>query len=66
MAGLATPTPSAASDSTVRSHDIRRLGLATASHQLSANVADLDIVFVARAKSDLQWCPACPRPHAAA
>ena len=63
MAGTATPTPSEAHDATVRSHDMRALGLAAATRRLSASVADLDIVFVTRAKSDLQWCPACPKPH---
>jgi hypothetical protein len=63
MAGTATPATSECSDSVIRSHDLRALGLAAATRRLSASVADLDIVFVARAKSDLQWCPACPRPH---
>lgn len=63
MAGLASPAPSDCSDSVIRSHDMRALGLAAATRRLSASVADLDIVFEARAKSDLRWCPACPRPH---
>ena len=63
IAGTASPAPSETHDATIRSHDRRALGLAAASRRLSASAADLDIVFVARAKSDLQWCPACPKPH---
>ena len=63
MADMATPTPSEASASVIRSHDLRALGLAAATRRLSASVADLDIVYTARARSDLRWCPVCPRPH---
>lgn len=61
MAGTATPV--SRSSSAIRSHDLRDLGLATATRQLNANVADLDIVFVARARSDVLKCPFCPVLH---
>lgn len=49
----------------VRSQDMRKVGLQSATQRLHANVADLDIVFVARAKSDISYCPICPAPHPA-
>jgi hypothetical protein len=55
-----TPT-----DEVIRSHDMRRVGLEAAGLRLRANVAELDIVFVARARSDISYCPICPIPHPA-
>lgn len=49
----------------IRSQDMRKVGLQSATRRLRANVADLDIVFVARAKSDIVYCPVCPAPHPA-
>ena len=47
------------------SHDMSKDGLQSAGQLLRANVADLDIVFVARARSDVTYCPVCPAPHPA-
>ena len=47
----------------VPSHDMRRSGLGAASERLHANVADLDVVFEARAKADVVFCPVCPVAH---
>ena len=66
MAGTATPALIDPGATVIRSHDMNQLGLASATRRLNANVADLDIVFVARARSDLRWCPLCPAPHPAA
>jgi hypothetical protein len=44
-------------------HDVRTLGLATASDMLQAKVADLDIVHFARARADVRFCPFCSKPH---
>jgi hypothetical protein len=60
-----SPVNGEASTSVVPSHDLRQLGLATASRQLRAHVADLDSVFVARARSDLRQCPVCLVSHEA-
>ena len=49
----------------IRSQDMRKVGLQSATQRLRASVADLDIVFVARAKSDISYCPVCPAPHPA-
>jgi hypothetical protein len=46
-------------------HDLRKVGLQGATRGLRANVGDLDIVFVARARSDVTYCPICPHPHPA-
>jgi hypothetical protein len=45
------------------SHDLREMGLASASRRLQASVADLDVVFVARARNDLAKCPVCRMVH---
>jgi hypothetical protein len=42
---------------------MRRSGLGAASERLHANVADLDVVFEARAKADVVFCPVCPVAH---
>jgi hypothetical protein len=60
-AGSAPATP----NTIMPSHDMRRMGLETASRQLHANVGDLGEVFEARAKADIFYCPVCPEPHAA-
>ena len=52
-------------DMVMDSHDLRVLGLGPASDRLSMNVADLDVVHVARAKADTRMCPVCPFPHPA-
>jgi hypothetical protein len=52
-------------DAVIPSHDMRKVGLASAGRRLSANTANLDIVFVARARSDVSYCPICPIPHPA-
>ena len=52
-------------DRIIRSHDMRSDGLASAGLGLRANVADLDVVFVARARSVVNYCPLCPVPHPA-
>ena len=49
----------------IRSQDMRKVGLQSATQRLRASVGDLDIVFVARAKSDISYCPVCPVPHPA-
>jgi len=46
-------------------HDLKKVGLQGATQGLRASVADLDIVFVARARSDVTYCPVCPHPHPA-
>ena len=46
-------------------HDLKKVGLEGATRGLRANVGDLDIVFVARARSDVTYCPVCPHPHPA-
>lgn len=46
-------------------HDLRKVGLQGATEGLRAKVGDLDIVFVARARSDVAYCPVCPVPHPA-
>jgi hypothetical protein len=43
--------------------DLRKVGLASVGKRLSANRGDLDVVFVARAKADVFYCPVCPEPH---
>jgi hypothetical protein len=45
------------------SHDLRKVGLETSTQRLSANVADLDVVFESRARADVVYCPVCPEPH---
>lgn len=45
------------------SHDMRQMGLATATRQLQASVASLDVVFEARARNDVAKCPVCRVPH---
>jgi hypothetical protein len=47
----------------MQSHDLRALGLESASDRLRMRVADMDVVHVARAKVDIRLCPACPLPH---
>ncbi len=49
----------------VHGHDLRKVGLQGATRGLRANVGDLNIVFVARARSDVTYCPVCPHPHPA-
>lgn len=60
-----TQTKTADTTAVVRSHDLRDVGLEAASRQLRAHVADLDVVFVARARSDLRKCPVCLVSHGA-
>jgi hypothetical protein len=43
--------------------DLRKVGLGSMGKQLSANRGDLDVVFEARAKADVVYCPVCPEPH---
>jgi hypothetical protein len=45
------------------SHDLRQMGLASATQRLQASVASLDVVFEARARSDLTKCPVCRVAH---
>ena len=61
----ATTTVEKPTDEIMPSHDMRTVGLASAGRRLSANIANLDIVFVARARSDVTYCPICPIPHPA-
>ena len=46
-------------------NDLRKVGLKSVADRLSANRGDLDVVFEARAKADVIYCPVCPEPHAA-
>ncbi len=46
--------------------DLRKVGLESVSKRLSASHGDLDVVFEARAKADVVYCPVCPEPHMAA
>ena len=43
--------------------DLRKVGLESVGKRLSASRGDLDVVFVARAKADVFYCPVCPEPH---
>ena len=60
-----TTTAAEPTDPIIRSHDMRSVGLKIAGQTLHANVGALDIVFVARARSDISYCPICPAPHPA-
>ena len=62
MASEAGSAP-AATNTLMPSHDMRRMGLETASERLHANVGDLGEVFEARAKADIFYCPVCPVAH---
>lgn len=62
MASEAGAVP-AATNTLMPSHDMRRMGLQSASQQLHANVGDLGEVFEARAKADVVYCPVCPVAH---
>jgi hypothetical protein len=44
-------------------HDLRKVGLQSATLGLRANVGDLGIVLEARAKSDVTFCPVCRVVH---
>ena len=46
--------------------DLRKVGLQSVGKRLSASRGDLDVVFEARAKADVVYCPVCPEPHMAA
>jgi hypothetical protein len=59
----ASPEP-AASD-TIPCQDLRKVGLESVGKRLSANRGDLGVVFEARAKADIFYCPVCPEPHVA-
>ncbi len=43
--------------------DLRKAGLESVGKRLSASRGDLDVVFEARAKADVVYCPVCPEPH---
>ena len=51
------------SDTLVPGHDVRQIGLASATRRLQASKADLDVVYVARARNDLVKCPVCRVAH---
>ena len=54
-----------ATSSTIPCQDLRKVGLESVGKRLSASRGDLDVVFEARAKADIFYCPVCPEPHAA-
>ena len=59
-ASYEAPTPEV-----VPSHDLRKVGLQSATTRLNASAGDLDVVFEARARADVVYCPFCPEPHPA-
>lgn len=60
-----TQVADAATAPVVPHNDLRKVGLKSVADRLSANRGDLDVVFEARAKADVVYCPVCPEPHAA-
>ena len=55
--------PSVATRETLPCQDLRKVGLQSIGERLSASRGDLNLVFEARAKADVVYCPVCPLPH---
>ena len=54
-----------ATSNTIPCQDLRKVGLESVGKSLNASRGDMGVVFEARARADIFYCPVCPEPHAA-